>query len=180
MFHRLQSLGKGALGGGLEMPDLLGQVGRRNQTSPCQGDRPLYHVFQFPDIAGKRVLYQHIHCLGRETQGRRCIPVQEETQKCGYVLTTVPQGRDLDLKDPDAVEEILPEPSFLDHLSQIPVGGRNEPDVHIALLLAPYPADLPFLDRSQELGLKGEGHLADLVQHQCAPVGQLKSTSAAV
>ena len=52
--------------------------------------------------------------------------------------------------------------------------GRHHADIHPLRARVPDPADLPFLECPQQLGLERERELADLVQQQRAPVGLLE------
>ena len=45
------------------------------------------------------------------------------------VLAPVPERRELDLDDPEPVEEVLPEAPLADLLAEVGVRGRDDPDV---------------------------------------------------
>ncbi len=57
---------------------------------------------------------------------------------------------------------------------QVAVGGGDDADVGLGRVLGAQPHELALLQHPQQLGLHGEGHLADLVQQQGAAVGQFE------
>ncbi len=73
-----------------------------------------------------------------------------------------------------AVEEVLAEPPLGDLAFEVAVGGGDDAHVHLALDGGADRADLPLLQRAQQLRLDGQRHLADLVEEQGAAVGQLE------
>ena len=70
-----------------------------------------------------------------------------------------------------AVEQILAEAAAFDVGDEIAVGGGNEPHVDLHRLARADRLDLAFLDRAQELDLRGRRKLADLVEEQRAAGG---------
>src|SRR6266849_5373872 len=68
----------------------------------------------------------------------------------------------------DSVEEVLPEAPLLDGLFEIDVGRGDETEFGLDRLGAADPLDLTFLNGAQELGLKVEPQVADLVEKQGA------------
>ncbi len=59
-------------------------------------------------------------------------------------------------------------------LAQVPVGGGDDAHVHPLQILAADAAELTLLQHAQQLGLRGERHLPDLVEEDGAAVGQLE------
>jgi len=80
------------------------------------------------------------------------------------------QRRHPHLHDVDAVVEILAERSFLDARQQVAVGGRNETDVEGNLFRAADGTCSTDFERSQELRLHLQRHLAHFVEEERAPV----------
>ena len=77
-----------------------------------------------------------------------------------------------DRDDVQPVEQIVPEPAFVDQLPQVAVGRRDHAHVD---LLGPFGAerlDLALLQHAQQLGLQRRAHRADLVEEERAAVGQ--------
>src|SRR5690606_19857976 len=72
--------------------------------------------------------------------------------------------------DAQAVVQIFAELTFADPGEQIPVGGADDAHVHVEGPRGADPFDLAGLERAQELGLKLEGKLTDLVEKQRAAV----------
>src|SRR6266516_1847576 len=88
-----------------------------------------------------------------------------------YSSRMFPGQRDVEGKDIKPVEQVLPELPLGDERLQILVGGSDDPDVHLDVLVTAYPLELPFLQDPQELHLHGWRDLADLVQEERATVG---------
>ena len=81
----------------------------------------------------------------------------------------------LDGADPEI--EVFAQHALLDHLRRIAVGRGDEAEVHIELLLVAETAHLPLLQNAQQLRLKVDGHLGDLVEEQGAACGGLDQTA---
>ncbi len=64
-------------------------------------------------------------------------------------------------------------------IQQLLLGGADETDVDLHLLLVTDPAEYPILQYPQKLGLQMGRHVADLVQHQGAATGQLQHAALA-
>ena len=64
--------------------------------------------------------------------------------------------------------------SLPNHLLQILVGGRDDPDVDIDGLGAPHAGDLPLLEHPQQLHLHVQRKIADLIQKDRAAVRRLE------
>src|SRR3972149_4670121 len=62
----------------------------------------------------------------------------------------LPQGRQEEGEDVQAVEEVLPEPALPHIRGEIVVGGGDHPRVHAERLRAPHAPDLPVLEGAQE------------------------------
>ncbi|EDM76062.1 hypothetical protein PPSIR1_06828 [Plesiocystis pacifica SIR-1] len=98
--------------------------------------------------------------------------VLDEPQAVGRAA--VAQGRQLDGHDADAVVEVLAEGPGVDHGGQVPVGRADDPDVRADRGGPADALELPVLEHAQQLALEGQGQLADLVDEQRAPVGDLE------
>src|SRR5690606_2768184 len=73
-----------------------------------------------------------------------------------------------------AVEQILPESAFADLLCKILVGCGKYAHIHRDRFAASNPGDDSLLQCSQNLGLRREAHVADLVEEQGSPVRELE------
>ncbi len=80
----------------------------------------------------------------------------------------------MDGDDAEPVEQILPEAALGDLLLQVLVGGSDHPHIHLDVLVAPNGGDAALLQGAQHLGLRGQRHVADLVQEEGAAVRQLE------
>ena len=142
-------------------------------------DHPFDEVLQFPDIPGPGIGEEAIPDLGCDPfDPAREFPVEffdEIVGQGGDVLGPLPQRRDVDGKDVQAVEEILPELSLLHRLQEVPVRGRDEAHVHRDGLESAHPLEALVLDRLEELCLHLPRDLADLVQKERSLVRQLES-----
>ena len=102
---------------------------------------------------------------------------QETADKLRNVFAPLTQRRQLERDGIDAVEQILPEASLFDLFFQIPIRGRNEAHIHVHVARGADRLDLALLQHAQQLRLHGRGKLADLVEHERAPV-RLREESA--
>src|SRR3954471_8663055 len=90
------------------------------------------------------------------------------------VLASLPQGRDADLDDIEPVVEILAEPARADLVGQIAIGGGDQPDIHLDVVVRSHRPDAPLLDGAKQLYLKVERELADLVEEERSVLGGLE------
>ena len=86
----------------------------------------------------------------------------------------LPGRGDLDRDHVQPVIEILPEASGSDFVFQPLIGRREHPHIHRHRAGRPDPGHHAFLEDPEDLGLGREGHVADLVEEQGSPVGQLE------
>ena len=94
------------------------------------------------------------------------------------VRPSYPQGRDGQLDDVDAKEEVLAKPALLDGLFQVPVGRRHDANVDRHLLRAAHGPHGPLLKHAQQLRLQRHGHVADLIEEERPPRRLLEQTRA--
>ena len=69
--------------------------------------------------------------------------------------------------------KVLPEIAVLDGIDDVPVGRRDDADIHAQFLRAAHADKGTILEKAQQLGLQRAGHLSDLVEKQRAAVGLL-------
>ena len=74
----------------------------------------------------------------------------------------------------DAVVEIFAEAPRIDHRFEILVGGRDDAHVDRQRLVAADALEALLLDGAQQLGLRLQAHVADLVEKQRAAVGRFE------
>src|SRR4051794_15785179 len=70
----------------------------------------------------------------------------------------------------EAVEEVLAEPALLDERQQLLIGRRDHADVDVDLAARPKRRHFSRLQRAQNLGLRRQRHVADLVEQQSSAV----------
>ena len=63
---------------------------------------------------------------------------------------------------------------MLDRFLRIPVGRGDDPHVYVLRRVAPYGANLAFLQETQELRLHFEGHVTDFIEEDGALICNLK------
>src|SRR5262245_3164060 len=88
------------------------------------------------------------------------------------------QRRQLDRKDAQPVVKVLAESSSFDLAEQIAIGRGDHAHIDRAGSVLADTFERSLLDHSQQLALKVEGNLADLVEKQRAAVGELKTPEA--
>ena len=108
----------------------------------------------------------------------------KRARKCcassGTSLEALAQRRHPDREHVEAVVEVLAELAVLDQLDHVAVGRRDQAEVDLDRLLGADRIDLAFLQRAQQLHLRVERQLADLVEEQRAAVGFLELADALV
>ena len=107
--------------------------------------------------------------------------VAETLEKVGGqrrdVLFSFPERRQKDGDDVQAEEEVLAEQSVPDGLFEIPVRGRDDPDVELPDPGVADPAAFPFLEKAEQLDLRRQGDLSDFVEEERAAVGGLEEAA---
>ena len=84
------------------------------------------------------------------------------------------QRRQVDADDVQPVEEVLAEPALLHLVLQVDVGGGDDAHVDLDRLHAAQAHELALLHHAQQLGLRLERDVADLVEEDAALVGELE------
>lgn len=101
---------------------------------------------------------------------------QEMIDQQGDVFLPLPEGGQANIDDLEAIIEIFPEFILADQGDEIAVRRRQDADVG---LNGPDPAnagDFTVLDGPEDLGLGGQGHVADFVEEDAAAAGQFEFT----
>src|SRR6185436_11049433 len=99
---------------------------------------------------------------------------EEVLREQRHIVTPLPQRREVDADDVQAIVEVLAEAAVLHLLLQIDVGGGNDADVDLDRLHAAEAHELTLLHDAQQLGLRLDRHVADLVEEDAALVGQIE------
>ena len=90
------------------------------------------------------------------------------------IVKTLPQGRNVNGQHGDAIIKVRSKALVGQALGQILRGGGNDAHIHLFDRIGAQRFNFPFLQRPQQLGLKGGGHVADLVEKQRAAMGQFE------
>src|SRR5712692_468681 len=152
------------------------QIAHIDAVVLAEHDRLLEAVLQLSDITRPVVGFQQLQCAGQQPRhglsvgGREF--AREVLRQQRAVPFAVPQRRPLDHHHRDAVVDVLAERPLTHRPAQILVAGRDQPDVGAGGLAVPDLDEFPCLNGPQQLGLQGQADLADLVDEQCARVGQ--------
>jgi hypothetical protein len=140
-------------------------------------------VLELADIARIGMVHQNILALLGEPfdiLSKLCVVTGEEGgNQEGDILPPLPEGRKKKGHDPKAVVEIAPKGSRLDGGLQIPVRGRNDPNINLEGLRAPNPFKLLFLQNAQKLDLHGGSNLPNLVEEKSSARGHFESSGLA-
>src|SRR6202008_3195289 len=98
------------------------------------------------------------------------IASQEMVQQQGNVSCTLAESRQMDRYNVDAIVEILAKPAALDHLFEVFVGSRDEPEINLLGGLAAYTGYRSIFQYSQELRLQRQSEGRNLVKEQRAGI----------
>src|SRR5262245_62799186 len=146
-----------------------------------QSGRPLDGVLELAHVAGPVVRDEEGHRLWRDRAGHLVVGgvvrLKEVVGEEWNIVAALPQRRQDDGHDAQAVEEVLPEFSFGDERRQVLVGGGDEPDVDLDALRPANPPDLALLEHPQELRLHARADLTDLVEKARSAVRRLEEPS---
>ena len=132
------------------------------------------HVSEFSDIAGPIVVGQQLSGLAVDGLAFSIVDAHRlfhEKIAAGHdVLRAFPQRRNRQIEDHQPVIEVFSEKSFLDHLLKGTIGGGDDSDIYRDVLGAANPGNLIGFQRPQQLCLRVEGQLGNLVEKQGAAV----------
>ncbi len=154
-------------------------LGQNDALLSGQQYGPLHNVFQFADIAGPFVALEHV----RRAEGkvhfrlssRRCELFHEVIRQQGDVPAALAERGQLDGEDVQAIIEIAPECSLMDHIFQRPVGSGDQAYVRAAGFRAAQSFIAALLDDAQQFGLGKRGQISHFIQKQRAAVRLFKA-----
>ena len=158
-------------------PDCRRQMVRVDERAFTENRGPLQHIAKLSNVARPVVLEKRLSCLARQTSGWPAEGpadlLQKRLAQRNDVGRTLAQRRNLDVEDAEAVEQVLAKVAALDGFPQVAVGRGDHPDVRLQEARPAEPLELALLQHAQELRLRGQAHLADLVEEQHAARRQL-------
>src|SRR4051794_30452553 len=94
------------------------------------------------------------------------------------VFPALGERRDVELDHVQPVVEVFAEFTRGNALLQLPVRGGDDAHIHIEALVRAYGADLALFERSQELHLERQWHVADLIEEQGPALRRLEEAPA--
>src|SRR6266852_6586913 len=105
------------------------------------------------------------------------INLDKMCDQCRNVFPALPQRWQRDRKHIQTVVEVAAKFVALHHVTQIPVGRSDEPNVHLMSPSAAQAFELLFLQDTQQFGLQAWWNIAHLVQEQRPFVGQYETAN---
>ena len=147
----------------------------------AEDHRPLDQVLQLAHVAWPVVVHEQPHRLGRDlAMGLVVLDrvlLEEVVGEDRNFFTPLTQGRQLNADDVQPEEQVFTQLAFRHGLLEVAVGGRDDPHVHVHVVLAPQARELAVLQDLQQLGLERRAHLAHFVEEHRAVVGKFKFPS---
>ena len=101
-------------------------------------------------------------------------PLQKELGQRRNIFNPITQRREMNSQHSEPVVEVGTKTTLANSLFQRHVGGTDHPDIDTLLPLGTDPLDPPSLQSPQQLCLRQQRHIAQLVQEQGAAVGPFK------
>jgi len=94
------------------------------------------------------------------------------------VVAAIAQRRQMDLDRIQPKQQILPESTAADFVDEVRVARGQDAHVHVTRARRSDALEISGLEHAQELRLKIERHVRDLVEEQCPTVGELEPSDA--
>ncbi len=138
------------------------------------------HVFQLPHIARPVIRDKPVDGAGGQHRSLRelklhGLAVDEVMHQGRDVFSSLPERRDRDGKDIEAEPEVFAKSPRSDHLLEVSMGGRYNPNVHRDGTCSSHTLDFFFLKDMQQPDLGLERKLSNFVQEDGAFVGPFES-----
>ena len=157
---------------GCGMAEDLREIRQAKQIGLAHDDGAIDRVLELADVAGPVELREMGHGLSADA-GDGAVFLggkarQEMPQQMRDVFAPQPQRRNRQRQHVQPVEQVLAERTALHEVEQFAVGRGNDADVDLHRLAAADRLDGAFLQRAQELYLRRQRQLADLVEKQRA------------
>ena len=105
-----------------------------------------------------------------------CIVLDEVVDEDRQVCDALAQGREVDGHCVDAEEEVQPEGSVFNLITEVGIGGRDQPRGDGAWFMAAHTDEGSVLQDLKQFGLNSQIEAADLVQKQGPHVRLLNAT----
>ena len=149
-----------------------GQVFHSDAIGLAQDGGPLDHISQFADVAGPTVATQRSLGFGGESDDRARTPqLRKQTfSQARDIFAPLPQRRQIDLHDCDAIKQILAEFRGLHRFFKIHIGRGDQTHIGAPGLRIADALIFPVLNESQELGLQFQRQIANFIEEERAAV----------
>src|SRR6185369_12907464 len=139
----------------------------------------LNHVVQLPHVPRPQVLSQRIERLGREAHDRPPVTLAMQFQKVlgqhGNVFDTIAQRRQANLDRVETEQQVLTKTSLRHFRMKIRICRRQQTHIHFLRLRRSDALKLTGLQYAQQLRLKIQWYVPNLVEKQCAAIGKLET-----
>jgi hypothetical protein len=150
---------------------------RQLEGAPARDDRALQDVLQFPNVAGPRVSLELPEHLPRNVHDALAVargqPLHEVPRQDRDIAPTMAERRNGDREDVQPEIPITAETTGPDFFVNVAVGGRNHARLDAHRPVSAQTLELTFLQKPQQLCLRLDRELADLVEEESAAVRQL-------
>src|SRR5580658_6952431 len=160
------------------------EIRRRHMQYPArrQNDCALDDILQLTDVSRPFIPHQGSHRFSRDCRNGLVYAAAENLREVSYqqrnILGTLTQGRYLDRKDVQAIEQIGPKSLGVDHLGQVLVGGGDQSRIGSHGPGAPQPLEFSLLKNTEKLWLQLQRDLSDLIEKNGSMVCELKTSDA--
>src|SRR5215471_17181716 len=150
----------------------LRKLGEPDLVALRQHHRPKHRVLQLAHIPRPSVADEHCERLGIDARYALALlggeASEEMPDQFGDILRPLGEGRDADREYVQPIEQILAEAAGFHIGDEVAVGRGDDPHVDLYRLARADRLDLVFLDRAQQLHLRGGRKLANFVEEQRA------------
>src|SRR5262245_11742753 len=154
------------------------QIDLADRVPRVRDRRALQHILQLAHVTGPRVALQTANGLrGQAARPQAVVApdlVEDDPRQVGDILLPLAQRRHANGDDLEPEIEILAKTTVAYQLLQVGVGRGEHAHVHAHLAAAADAHELPLLEHAQQLGLRQQVHVADLVEKNRPAVGQLE------
>src|SRR5208337_1579150 len=137
-------------------------------------------VLEFSHIPRPFIIHQHIHGFGRYLfdllSHFEAISFKIVIHECTDVFLPLPERRNLQGYNVDAVIQVFAKAPSLNGCFQILIGSRDEPYVQLGPFGAAHRPDHLIFDHAQQLRLKSHAHIADLIEEHGAAFRLFENT----
>ncbi len=163
--------------------EIVRQMGHLNGVFAGHDDGALQDVAKLADIAGPGVFLESFHYfvahVGDAAQVFAVERFDERFRENGQIGHALAQGREGNLEDVEAIEEIFAKIAFFESFVKVAIGGGDDADVDGDFIFSTQAAYARIFQNTQEFGLRAGGHFGEFVEEQRAVLGELETTGAA-